>query len=104
MILDVAVSGNHKAKVCYGTYLYPVPENVQGDRYRGSDSGAVPVGQAGGVPVELVDGLDDLLQVLGFVNIALRALVDLADMTGTAFARAAGVPAYPSILRLRAGS
>lgn len=40
----------------------------------------------GAVPIKLVDGRDDLLQILGLVDICLRAGVDLADAACAVFA------------------
>ena len=41
----------------------------------------------GGVPVKLVDGLDDLLQILWLVNVALGTLIDFPDAASTALAQ-----------------
>ena len=41
----------------------------------------------GGIPVKLVDGLDNLLQIFGFIDVALGALIDLTDTAGAGFSQ-----------------
>ena len=111
MVLDIAVSSDHKAKSTTGWVVAPltglggnksghdIDENARRKVLSGTglllrrillQQAFVKIAQSfflGTIPVELIDGLDDFLQVLGLVDIALCALIDFSDTAGAALAQ-----------------
>ena len=111
MVLDIAVSSDHKAKSTAGWVVAPltglgcnksghdIDENARREILPGTrlllcrvllQQAFVKIAQSfflGTIPVELIDGLDDLFQVLGLVDVALCALIDLSDTASAALAQ-----------------
>ena len=111
VVLYIAVSRDHKTEGATGRVIAPlsglgsdelshnVDENTRGKILTGArfllvcillQQAFIEIAQAfffGCIPVKLVDGLDDLLQILGLINIALCTLINLTDTASAAFAQ-----------------
>ena len=111
MVFDIAVSGNHETKSSAGRVVAPLTGLWSNKPRHDIDQNAgreilpgtglflicvlfqetfIQIAQSlllGGVPVKLVDGLDDLLQILWLVNVALGTLIDFPDAASTALAQ-----------------
>ena len=103
MVFDIAVSGNHETKSSTGRVIAPLTglgsNKLRHDIDQNAGSEILPgtgllfvcvflqetfiqIAQTfllGGVPVKLVNGLDDLLQILRLVDVALGTLINLPD-------------------------
>lgn len=103
MVFDIAVSGNHETKSSAGRVVAPltglwsdkprhdIDQNAGREILPGTglflicvlfQEAFIQIAQPlllGGVPVKLVNGLDDLLQILWLVDVALGTLIDFPD-------------------------
>lgn len=111
MVFDIAVSGNHETKSSAGRVIAPltglgsdklrhdIDQNARREILPGTrlllicvllQEAFIQIAQTfllGGVPVKLVDGLDDLLQILRLVDVALGSLIDFPDTASTTLAQ-----------------
>ena len=125
MLLDKLVGGNHKSKGATGRVVAPLAGLGfhQAGHHINEDTGGkvlacaglllvgvflqqtfVQVAQPffpGGVPVQAVDGRDDLFQVFGLVNVGSGALVDFPHPSGAVFAQM-GQQLFIELLQLNA--
>ena len=125
VLLDIPVGGNHKAESAAGGVVAPLsglglhqPGHHINENARGkvlARAGLFLVGVLlqqpfiqvaqplfpGGVPVQAINGGDDLFQILGLVDVCSRALVDLPHPAGAVFAQM-GQQLFVELLQLDA--